>query len=256
LTKRGQYDEALKHYDLALAADPNFSPAHYNLGLALYDLRRFGEAVDHYREALKQQSDNPELYNNLGNALRACRRTDEAISQFEEAIRRKPDYAAAHFHLAMALADKSQIAAAEVHCRRAIALRPDLVLPHVQLGRFLAQRQEWFSAIEHYRYALRLKPDCAEALSDLAELMATCPDGRFRNGVSALDFARRADRICGGRSPEALRSLAAAQAELGQFAEAAATARAALELAKQQRKEPLAAILQSDIARIEAQTPH
>jgi hypothetical protein len=70
-----------------------------------------------------------------------------------------------------------------------------------------------------------------------------------------MDFARQADKLCGGKSPEALRSLAAAQAETGQFSEAAATARAAQKLAEEQHNAPLAANLASDIAHFEAGQP-
>jgi hypothetical protein len=102
---------------------------------------------------------------------------------------------------------------------------------------------------------LRLKPDCLEAINELAYLLATCPDRRFRDGASALAFARRADKLLGGKSPEVLRSLAAAQAETGQFSAAAATARAALKLAAEQHKGPLAAALKSDLAHFEAGQP-
>jgi tetratricopeptide (TPR) repeat protein len=110
-------------------------------------------------------------------------------------------------------------------------------------------------AVAQYRMALEIRPSYAKALNSLAELLATCPDPRLRDGASALEFARQANKLYGGKSPEVLRSLAAAQAETGRFHDAMATARAALELAKQQRKRPLAANLQSDIAHFEGGQP-
>ena len=112
-----------------------------------------------------------------------------------------------------------------------------------------------FAAIAQLKTILQIKPDCAEAMLALASLLATCPDARFRDGATAMEFARRADKLSGGKSPEVLRSLSAAQAELGQFPEAAATAQAALELAEQQHKETLVASLKSDIAQFEAGQP-
>ena len=102
---------------------------------------------------------------------------------------------------------------------------------------------------------LQVDPGCLEALSALADLLATCPDPRFRDGAAALDFARRAENLGNGKSPEVLRSLAAAQAEMGRFPEALAAARAALELARQQQNASLATSLEADIAHFEAGQP-
>ena len=110
-------------------------------------------------------------------------------------------------------------------------------------------------AIAQWNAILHIKPDCFEAMVALAEVLATCPDERFRDGARSLELARQADRLTGGKSPEVLRLLAAAQAEVGQFREAAATARWALELAEQQHKEPLADGLRSDVARFRAGLP-
>ena len=110
-------------------------------------------------------------------------------------------------------------------------------------------------AIAEWKAILQFKPDNLDALCGLAEVLATCPDPRFRDGPAASDFARQADRLSGGQSPEVLRSLSAAQAETGQFRQAADTARWALVLATQQGKQPLAASLKSDIARFQAGLP-
>ena len=272
-----------------MAVSPGYVAAYSNLGHALYEMGQFDGAIEQYRALLRLQPDDPDAHNNLGNALTARGRLDEAIQQFKESIRLKPNNAAAQCNLAIVLAAKNQLPDAKLHYRRAIALNPNFVQAHVQFGRLLARQGRWDEAIAHYQRAvqiapgswrpgfdlaaaqlargdfaeaiaqwkaiLQIKPDCAEAMSGLADLLATCPNPRFRDGASAMEFARQANKLCGGKSPEVLRSLAAAQAEMGQFPEAAATARAALELAKQQHKEPLAASLKSDIAHFEAGQP-
>lgn len=50
--KRSSFDEAIKHYELALAVDPNYALAHYNLASALDAVGRNSEAVAHYNKAL------------------------------------------------------------------------------------------------------------------------------------------------------------------------------------------------------------
>ena len=289
LTERGQYGEAVKHFQQALAVSPDYVLAHSNLARVLSRMGQFDEAFEQYRESLRLQPDDPKVHNNFGNALRARGRLDEAIQNSRNRFGLKPNSAAVQFNLALSLTDKKRLPAAELHYRLAIALDPNLVQPHVQLGRLLAGQGRWDEATAHYQQVVQLapqfleprldlaaaqaahgdfraaivqwktilqvKPDSAEAMIGLADLLATCLAPQFRDGPSALEFARRADRLCGGKSPEVLRSLSAAQAEMGQFSEAAATARAALELAEQQHKESLAASLKSDIGHFVAGQP-
>jgi Flp pilus assembly protein TadD len=119
------------------------------------------------------------------------------------------------------------------HFRKALDIRPDDADTHYNLGWALAATGRSEEALAQYRQALGIRSRFAKAMNSLAELLATCPDPPLRDGASAMKFARQANQLCGGKSPEVLRSLAAAQAETGRFDEATATARAALELAEQ-----------------------
>jgi tetratricopeptide (TPR) repeat protein len=68
-----------------------------------------------------------------------------------------------------------------------------------------------------------------EAHNDYAWMLATAPDPRLRNGALALEHARRA--VARVESPAYLDTLAAAYAELGQFADAVSTQEKAIALA-------------------------
>jgi hypothetical protein len=62
--------------------------------------------------------------------------------------------------------------------------------------------------------------DNYDATDDLAWLLATCPDPTIRDGPKALTLAQEAVEATGRRKPELLDSLAAANAEAGDFATA------------------------------------
>jgi Flp pilus assembly protein TadD len=53
LHQMGRLDEAVLHYGKAIEARPDDAVAHYNLGIALEELKRFGEAATQYREAVR-----------------------------------------------------------------------------------------------------------------------------------------------------------------------------------------------------------
>ena len=69
----------------------------------------------------------------------------------------------------------------------------------------------------------------------------------MRDGARAVTLAVKAVQTSGGRDPNFLRTLAAARAEAGQFAEAVAIAEAAKALATTQNKPELASRLEDEI---------
>lgn len=87
-------------------------------------------------------------------------------------------------------------------------------------------------AIAAYRESIRLRPGFAEAINDLAWLLATHPDDKIRNVDQAIELATQACEVSGYRQPVPLTTLAAAYAEAGRFEEATRTAERALALAK------------------------
>jgi protein O-mannosyl-transferase len=89
----------------------------------------------------------------------------------------------------------------------------------------------------------------------LAWELATARDASLRNGARALSLATLANQLSGDGDPMILRTLAAASAETGNFEQAAATARRALELAVAQKNDGLAAMLQNEIQLYQANTP-
>ena len=82
------------------------------------------------------------------------------------------------------------------------------------------------------------------------------PRGRVRNGAEAIELAQRADRLCAGKRPDVLDTLAAAYAEAGWFPEALATARKALKLAPQKDGPAFADAVQARIALYQAGRPY
>ena len=194
--------------------------------------------------------------NNFGIVLANRGQFDEAIACFEKALELKPDSAEAYFNLGLVQARHGQIDKAIAHYRKALELKPDCAEAHFNLGLALAGRGEVDSAIAHYQKALEIKPAFVEAHNNLAWLRATCPAAALRNGAEAIEHAQWANQLCGGRQPELLDTLAAAQAEAGRFPEAAATAHKALELAGQQNKRALADTLRARIALYEAGKPY
>jgi tetratricopeptide (TPR) repeat protein len=164
---------------------------------------------------------------------------------FARAVAVTKDNYIAHENLAIALAENGSVALARTHLQEALRIKPDKDSVHFNLGLLCALEGKPAEAVAHYRKALVLRPANTKALNNLAWLLATHPDAKYRDGAEAVRLATRAVELTKRNDAEALDTLAAAYAEAGRFEEAASTAQQALGLARSSVQTNLAAQIQS-----------
>jgi serine/threonine protein kinase/tetratricopeptide (TPR) repeat protein len=114
--------------------------------------------------------------------------------------------------------------------------------PAANLGRALYEQNQITESIEAYHNATTNFSRCLAIrkanvlgsdnapLNEFAWFLATFPDERFRDGMSAVSFAEKAVAATNHKNPAYLDTLAAAYAEAGQFTNAVATQREAITL--------------------------
>jgi tetratricopeptide (TPR) repeat protein len=215
--------------------------AHMNLGDALYKKGQIDEAIRQFQETTRLVPDNADAHYNLGHALAAKGQTDGAIQQFQETLRLRPDYAQAHYNLGVILSMKGQTDRAISQFQEAVHLQPANPEALSSLaGAFDGQRR-YADAVRFYQAALKARPDQAGVLNNLAWLLASCPDAAFRNGPEAVRLATRACELAKYSQPLLIGTLAAAQAEAGDFQAAITTAERAAALADTLHLEDVAA---------------
>ena len=119
----------------------------------------------------------------------------------------------------------------------------------------LNEGQQFGEAIHYYREALRLGPDFLPVLNNLALLLATCEQPRFRNGPEAVQLAERAAQLTDRRDANVLGTLAAAYGQAGRFAEAVKTTQEAQSVAKASGADYLLSIQAEMLAKFRAAKP-
>jgi tetratricopeptide (TPR) repeat protein len=93
---------AIDAYEKVLEFQPDYGPAHINLGTLYYNQEEFVEAEKHYRAAIECDPRYALAWFDLGNVLDETGRIAEAIRAYETAITLAPTYADAYYNLALA----------------------------------------------------------------------------------------------------------------------------------------------------------
>jgi tetratricopeptide (TPR) repeat protein len=101
-------DDAIACYKKVLKLNPNYAPAHINLGTLYYNQSNYSLAEEHYRKAVESDPRYALAYFNLGNVLDETQRLEEAITAYNAALQLAPTYADAHYNLALAYERSNQ----------------------------------------------------------------------------------------------------------------------------------------------------
>jgi tetratricopeptide (TPR) repeat protein len=249
LSDKKQYDVAVPAWEKAVSLDPDDARAHNNLGIALAGAGKMSEAVGEYRKSLALNAHSSQTENNLGSALAEEGSLEEARQHFETALGINPDNASAEVNLGNALSAEGG------HTQEAIALltkglegAPNSPDGQNGLGVVLAHEGNLADATPHLLKAVELAPQDAGYRYNLGRVLAA--QSRF---AEALPQFEEAARLTNRQDPAVLQMLAAMESETGQFANAVATAQAALDVARQQQNGTLAASLEANLARYRSQ---
>lgn len=123
----GQLDRSLQHLRRAVDLDPKMGDARFHLGTALAEGRRWDEAVEEYRTALALPSITvSELaYQNLGLALYNLKRYPEAEQALRFALTLDANLQGAYYNLGLVMLAQGRGADARAVFQRARQLGPE-----------------------------------------------------------------------------------------------------------------------------------
>ena len=141
------------------------------------------------------------------------------------------------------------------HYATALRIAPDLATAHRAMGAIREQGGDSAEAVKHYTAAIKSDQGDIATKNNLAWILATHSDSDIRDGPRALRLAREVCHQVGKDRPELLDTLAAANAEAGQYVEAARIAKKALQLANRQGQSAMVREIQQRLRSYEAGRP-
>ncbi len=189
LQNSGRHVEAVRHFEQAIADDPQFASPHNNLGVSLSALGRPAEAVAQFRAALQLDPNDAVARTNLANALAQEGRVEEAIAEYRAALKVQPTLLEARANLANALYLGGRADQALEELARVLAARPDYAEAWNNAGKIHLRAGRAAEAIRHYERAVQHAPRNAAFLNDLGFAFATA--GRLPEAAARLEEALR-----------------------------------------------------------------
>lgn len=197
------YRDALTYWEAAVRALPGSARAHYNLGVAHLEQRRYAEAELHLQQAVAIRPTHALAHFNLGLVRVATDRLAAARDSFETAVRLAPHRAEFRYNLAKTLAREGRWAEAVAQYEAAFALPPssrtsgefdaqaqhELATARYNHGVHLGRQNHWPAAEQQFRLVIASQPGHAAAHYNLA--IALLRQNRPAEALPHLETAAR-----------------------------------------------------------------
>jgi protein O-mannosyl-transferase len=241
-----------------LAKNPAATDAYNDLGIIAAKKSDLSAAAGYFSQALRSDPDNAAAHSNMAQALAMLGRLSDAETECLAALKLEGPDATVLKRLASIQQQEGRFPEAIVNLRIAILFdskwQPDLPA-RMQLATLFHQAGDARQAIGLFQQIISLQPRHAEALNNLAWLLATAADENLRDGAQAVRYAEQACLLTKYKEPFNISTLAAAYAEAGRFSEAVNTAETALQMQIQSGQMRFAAINQQLLALYRAGQP-
>lgn len=185
------------------------------------------QELDLWDEAIRIDPTDGQAYLLRGDVYERAGRQEEALADFAQATALEPDNRSFRKHRAELLnrraierKKKGDLDGAIADYSEAIRLLPDSAGIHRNRAKTYIVQKDYERAFADLDKAYALAPDNWAVCNDLAWHRATVNDERYRDPRRALELATRACQIKSHEDPNALGTLAAVHAALGDFDEA------------------------------------
>ena len=153
----------LEGYRDAVQRHPEDADARTSLAQVLVRLKRTEEALPHFERALALDPQRPAHHVNLGTAFAQLQRWDEAVASLRRAQEMQPSDSVTRFYLARALHHKGDDAAAVIEFQKGIELDPNDASVRIGLAESYEALSQWQKAAEAYNQYLELAPSGPDA---------------------------------------------------------------------------------------------
>jgi len=163
--RKGEFENAIKEYTLAIKHNPEYYLAFYNRGRAYQNMGKYEESLKNYADTIKINPEYAESYNSRGFIYDRLNRLDKAISDYTNAIKINPEYAEAYNNRGNAFFKERNFEEAISNYTNALEINSNFIQSYRNRGIAYAKIRETGKAVSDFRKYLELNPSDPKALS-------------------------------------------------------------------------------------------
>jgi len=175
------------------------------------------KAVAYFTALVNRAPKDPHNYYFRAGVWQTQGKYDLAVHDYDEAIRLDPKEAAYYVERAGCLLAKKEFVQAIAGFTESLKLQPNAVGALLGRGGAYCELGEYDKAIVDWKTAAHLESRSVVPRACLVELLACCPDAKYRRGQLAVKFATSLCKETDWQDSQLLHYLACAYAESGDF---------------------------------------
>lgn len=226
----GKWKDAVALFEKSLKTNPANPAAYIGRSRAFVQLGDLDKALDEASTALKYDPKSAAAYAQKGVVQKLQGKPNEALKDLSEAVRLNPGYSWAYAQRADVFLRTDRAEEAIDNVGKSLKLRPDFVEAILLRARIHTKMGKCKEAFDDFTKAEQLRPNDAMSLQDKAWFLLTCPDEKLQNSAQAVELARQAYNLSGGKDGIVLETLAEALFRQGDPQTAVAHQKKAIEL--------------------------
>jgi tetratricopeptide (TPR) repeat protein len=167
----GSHEEAIEHYNAAIALDPNYSEYYNDRGSVYLRCGRLQDSEADYLKAIELSPPYFEVLTNLGQCYRLMGKMNKAVQSYSRALDIEPNQVLALLGRAKAQEESGDLKAAIEDYSSAIALDESLWDAFASRGIVHYENRNLKASLDDLNQALELKPDQGELFENRATVL-------------------------------------------------------------------------------------
>ena len=217
---KSDFDKAIGDYNEAIRLNPQSATAYLQRGLAYVMKVNLNKAIDDFSESIRLNPKNATTYFERGSIYDAKGEYDNAINDFNEVLQIDPKNIKALLKRGSVYSKEKELDKAINDYNQVLQIDPTNARAYSSRGAVYRKQREFDKAFKDFNDGIRLNPKDGIAFNNFAWFRATCANDSFRNGAEAVELATKACELTQWKSWFCIATLAAANAEAGDFEKA------------------------------------
>ena len=171
LKRQGNKEKAIETFKKALSIKPDYAEPYYNIANILNGQGKYHQAIDNYKKVISLSPNHVDAYNNMGITFRNQGNLLESIESFNKGLQIKPDYIEILSNLGISLLDLGRLEEAQKAFKKVILIKPNYTDGYNNLGATFKEQGKIKDAVEAYKKSLELNPNYPGTLYNLGFIL-------------------------------------------------------------------------------------